>query len=168
MCLLSSSLVYHAIPSLPRLSRPPPSLPTYVQLNYIPPAPFSSPSLSAIHAPLTAPSLLQHCSFLAPRTQPEPSKPPASFMAKIHLLHSLTLSPPSPFPAYLSRGAFPSLSPMDGQTTGLNFSENRPRQTATAVAAAFVFDVVKRRRRRACSLTAPNHNSILHPPLPPL
>ena len=70
-----------------------------------------------------------------------------SWRKSTYFIHSL-----SPFPAYLSRGAFPSLSLMDGQTTGLNFSENRPRQTATAVAAAFVFDVVKRRRRRACSL----------------
>ena len=70
--------------------------------------------------------------------RPEPDRLLPSWRKSTYFIHSL-----SPFPAYLSRGAFPSLSPMDGQTTGLNFSENRPRQTATAV-AALVFDVVKR------------------------
>ena len=103
VCFQASSLVYHAIPSLPRLSRPPPSLPTYVQLYNIPPhppAPFSSPSLSAIHAPLTAPSLLQHCSFLAPRNQQT-----ACFLHGENPLTSFTHS--LPFPLIFLEGLFP-------------------------------------------------------------
>ena len=101
------------------LGLPPPS-PLHVPTH---PSTLSLPlqRLSAIHAPLTAQLL-----FLG--AQPNRPLPQlASFMAKIHLLHSLSSLSLS-FPAYLSRGAFPSLPPSCGQRDGrtrtvLNFSE---------------------------------------------